>query len=64
MAKIMSLLFIFLILYISVTRSFPINNASPMVDSVLDAMAVGSPKGIGQFKQLESGNSKNWQRVN
>ena len=62
MTKTMSVLFnvfFFLILDISVTKCFPIDNASPVANPLIDAMAVGSPKGIGQFKHLESGNSKN-----
>ena len=51
--------FLFIILSISVTRSFPIKNASPGASPVVDAIAVGGPKGIGQFKQLKSKNSKN-----
>ena len=62
MVNIFSAIFpvsLLIILSISVTRSFPVKNASPGAGPVVDALAVGGPKGIGEFKRLKSKNGKN-----
>ena len=53
MLSILSLL----LLPLLVIYGHPVNNASPLASSMLEAMAVASPKGIGEFKLLE-GKSK------
>ena len=55
MLSILSLLLLTLV----ATQGHPVNNASPLASSMLEAMAVASPKGIGEFKLLE-GKSKVW----
>ena len=49
MLSILSLLLLPLV----VIYGHPVNNASPLASSMLEAMAVASPKGIGEFKLLE-----------
>ena len=49
MLSILSLLLLTLV----ITQGYPVNNASPLASSMLEAMAVASPKGIGEFKLLE-----------
>ena len=53
MLSILSLLLLTLV----VTQDHPVNNASPLASSMLEAMAVASPKGIEEFKLME-GKSK------
>lgn len=45
-------IFIISILFIGATKSLPIHNASPIAGPMLDAMAVASAKGIGEFKLM------------
>jgi len=45
-------IFIISILFIGATKSLPIHNASPIAGPMMDAMAVASAKGIGEFKLM------------